>query len=149
MKLCLTIFVLLASTYTFASECLNISGSYDTNFYGGSPKCARGVKVEKSWFKYEQMDCKTLTYSKVYKLADGTLCESAKVTFITDGQERTYGNSDLMSKIELFTDKQISTSRSISSGNILTSIKTFDSIGNLVVEDNTGFHEVYERSLIK
>lgn len=149
MKLCFIIFVLLASTYTFASECLNISGSYDMNFYGGSPNCAHGKKVEKSWFKYEQMGCKTLTYSKVYKLTDGTLCESAKVTFITDGQERSYGNSALMSKIELFADRQISTSRSVSNGNITTSIKTFDSIGNLVVDDSNGFHEVYERSLIE
>lgn len=148
MKVYFLASILLASINVFASHCLDISGSYDMN-YSGNPKCAHGLKVTKSWYKYEQVECKTLTYSKVYKLADNTFCESSKINYITDGNEHLYGNPDIMSKIELFMDKHVSTNRSISSGKTSTSTKTLDSNGNLVIDDSSGFHEVYEKSIVQ
>lgn len=149
MKTYIFIAALVCSINAFASGCLDLTGSYDMTIYGGKPKCANGLKVEKSWFKYEQTKCKSLSYSKIYKLVDGTFCESIKTSFVADGQERSYGNPDILSKIEMFSDKQVFTSRSVSSGTISSSTKTLDSNGNLVVDDSSGFHEVYERSPIQ
>lgn len=137
--------ILLSAMSTFAAECLNISGTYDMKFYAGKPKCANGLKVEKSWFKYKQVKCKAVTYSKVYRLEDGTFCEGTKANFIADGQERSYGNPDVVSKLEIFSDKHVSTSRSLSTGSVSTSTKTLSLDGSLVVDDSSGFHEVYER----
>ena len=132
-----------------ASECLDISGTFDTNYYGGTPQCAQGQRVLKSWFGYKQTGCKTLEFSKIYKLVDGTFCESEITTYIADGQERPTENPEYAYKLELFLDRQTLTLKSISNAWTYSATKTLDSNGNLVVDESSGRHDLFTRSAVQ
>lgn len=148
MKFILIIFTLTLSSIASAS-CLNISGTYEMDNAGGMPDCASGVRVVKAWKKYQQEECKALTYSKVYKLANGTLCESSEVKSIIDGKERQAGNPEYLYKIDAYADRQVLTLNAIADGRITTSTKTLDSSGNLIVDGSDGDHAVFIRGTVQ
>ncbi len=57
------------------AACLDISGTYDTNYFGEQPKCAKGVPIERVWRRYNQIACRETILSTVYKLKNGIFCE--------------------------------------------------------------------------
>jgi hypothetical protein len=89
----LTIFIAISA---HAESCVDLSGTYKTNRDWGNhlgPKCTRSTPVENSWFKFKQVECKTVAISIVFKFIDGMFCESDERVLTTDGQEHPSGNS--------------------------------------------------------
>lgn len=131
-----------------ATMCLDISGSY-INFPSGNPGCAQGQRVIKSWYVYKQNACAFVDYSKVYKLADGSFCESQKFqTKVTDVWVPA-PNPAYKHKLEILADRHVLSLQEISTGSISGETKSIDKDGNLVVESFGGTQTVLVKSTVQ
>jgi hypothetical protein len=108
------------------------------------------MAVERSWLKYQQYGCETLTFSYVYKLTNGNFCESDPFITITDGQERPSGNSEIpLYKHTLYKDWQFLIVKD-KSENVYTRVYRFDGVehGNLIIDESWG-RSLYMRSTVE
>lgn len=147
------LFVLTAFGSKAFAVCLDISGSYelDSRIHAGIiPNCSPGKVSTKAWEKLEQAGCSAVTHSTVYKLVDGTFCETAKGTRIADGAERPLW-LDYNYTYQIFGDRHVVTHINRSNRSTLVFVKTLDPNGNLVSggEDPSPKDAVYPKSPIQ
>lgn len=129
MKTALFLAILQISRIAHAN-CLNISGSYE--IASGTPECSAGIKAIKAWKKYEQKDCKSLTFKKVYKLQDGSFCEGITFKMVDDGKETQRPGSEYALTYKVLDIEHVSKLRHVTNPSMSLDIHySLDQDGNL------------------